>query len=393
METTVKYSEEESRRFGLHTSRFSSERIDEELLEAIEKQQPDLAIVRVPTSEIAKVYRFEKLGIVPIVADTLVYYRCPFDKYDVRPVKNPKLEFRLSNTDDAEKLDTLTGLIFYGYKSHYTSNKLLNREAIENGYKEWAMSFLEGGENLSWIVHDRGFPVAFANCKATTDDFEGVLYGVHSFWRGMGIYGDLINFTQAYAKDSGYSSMLVSTQIDDIAVQKSWINRGFVPEKSVNTIHLNLFMKEDSAIETYDETIELTDEVVSDFAGVVHDFNPLHFDTEYATKCGFNDRIGHGALLLGIISKVLGTRLPGEGTIYLHQNVSFLRPAYLGRKYNVRVALRSQNSSSGKMVLSTRVFSEEGTLILSGFATVLNKSYITTGKPARELALEPACVD
>ncbi len=66
------------------------------------------------------------------------------------------------------------------------------------------------------------------------------------------------------------------------------------------------------------------------FAAVSTDTNPLHIDDEAARRSRFGERIAHGMLSAGLISAVLGTRLPGPGTIYLGQTLKFLAPVKIG---------------------------------------------------------------
>ncbi len=66
------------------------------------------------------------------------------------------------------------------------------------------------------------------------------------------------------------------------------------------------------------------------FAGITGDFNPAHVDEDYAKNTYFKRRIAHGMLTASFISTVIGTMLPGPGTIYMHQAVNFLAPVYIG---------------------------------------------------------------
>lgn len=66
------------------------------------------------------------------------------------------------------------------------------------------------------------------------------------------------------------------------------------------------------------------------FADASGDFNPLHFDDEYAQRSIFGKRIAHGILIAGIISSVLGGELPGLGTIFVQLEIKFLKPVFLG---------------------------------------------------------------
>ncbi len=245
MTVKFRYSEVESERFGFKVHRFDSDHVDDELMDAVCDEKPDLAIIRVPTSEITRVHRLAKLGAAPIVADTLVYYRRPVDPADLEPILNTDLEFRLSGEEDRRTLEALTGLVFTGYRNHYMANPRIDTSWLHDGYIEWASSYLQrDGKHFCWIVYDGPRAAAFITGRRDGSEFEDVLGGVHPDWRNRTLYGDLLNCTLAHASGTGCTSMLVSTQIDNIAVQKTWIRKNFFLERSVNTIHLNLFPNE-----------------------------------------------------------------------------------------------------------------------------------------------------
>ena len=66
------------------------------------------------------------------------------------------------------------------------------------------------------------------------------------------------------------------------------------------------------------------------FAGISGDFNPVHIDAVTAKQSMFSGQICHGLLVASYISAVLGMKMPGPGTIYLNQTLSFKKPVYLG---------------------------------------------------------------
>lgn len=74
----------------------------------------------------------------------------------------------------------------------------------------------------------------------------------------------------------------------------------------------------------------ITEEDVFAFAGASGDFNPLHIDVEYARRSMFGERVAHGILTAGIISTVLGSEIPGLGTIFVELHIKFLKPVYFG---------------------------------------------------------------
>ncbi|KAI7697907.1 Hydroxyacyl-thioester dehydratase type 2, partial [Sarcoptes scabiei] len=69
-----------------------------------------------------------------------------------------------------------------------------------------------------------------------------------------------------------------------------------------------------------------TSDDVEAFARLTNDFNPIHLNKNDAIKFNFPDRIVHGALINGAISSVIGTILPGNGSILLHQDLNFPNP-------------------------------------------------------------------
>src|SRR5690554_3741877 len=73
----------------------------------------------------------------------------------------------------------------------------------------------------------------------------------------------------------------------------------------------------------------ITDADVHIFAGVTGDMNPVHLDDLYASCSIFQQRIAHGGLVAGLFSTVLGTILPGLGTIYLSQTSKFVKPVFI----------------------------------------------------------------
>lgn len=74
----------------------------------------------------------------------------------------------------------------------------------------------------------------------------------------------------------------------------------------------------------------ITEADIALFAAVTGDTNPIHFDEDFASKTMFKGRIAHGITTAGLISTVLGTKLPGPGGIYVSQNLKFMAPVRIG---------------------------------------------------------------
>jgi 3-hydroxybutyryl-CoA dehydratase len=107
------------------------------------------------------------------------------------------------------------------------------------------------------------------------------------------------------------------------------------------------------------------------FAEITGDRNPVHLDAEAAARSRFGGRIAHGMLTASYISAVLGMRLPGPGTVYLEQNLRFLKPVPLGAVVTAEVEVLELLPERRRVRLATRCRNEEGELVLDGSATVL----------------------
>lgn len=115
------------------------------------------------------------------------------------------------------------------------------------------------------------------------------------------------------------------------------------------------------------KTIEESD--VRAFAEVSGDKNPIHIDEEYAKKSIFGKRIVHGMLSAAYISAVIGNEFPGIGTIYMGQNMRFLKPVYIGDEVKVLVRIK-ELQQNGRALLQTDVMNRNGELVIEGEALV-----------------------
>ena len=121
----------------------------------------------------------------------------------------------------------------------------------------------------------------------------------------------------------------------------------------------------------YSKEFSFSFEQVERFAELSGDTNPIHLDREYAARFGFDDTIVHGFLTGSIISKILGTEFPGEGTIYLKQSLSFRAPVFPGEQLSAELEIL-EATESGKYTIRTTITSvENGEVKLDGEALVL----------------------
>src|SRR6056297_3278857 len=95
----------------------------------------------------------------------------------------------------------------------------------------------------------------------------------------------------------------------------------------------------------------LAQEDIELFAVMSGDVNPAHLDAAYADGTPFHHVIAHGMWGGALISAVLGTRLPGPGTIYTDQSLHFRRPVAIGDSITVRVSVARIDLESGHVTL------------------------------------------
>jgi 3-hydroxybutyryl-CoA dehydratase len=120
-------------------------------------------------------------------------------------------------------------------------------------------------------------------------------------------------------------------------------------------------------------TKTLTERDVVLFADASGDTNPVHLDEEYAKRTRFGGRIAHGMLSASVISATIATRLPGPGSIYLSQSLSFRRPVKIGETIRASVTVKEILSSRQRAVLQT-ICEVDGRVVVEGDAVVLPTS-------------------
>ena len=114
-----------------------------------------------------------------------------------------------------------------------------------------------------------------------------------------------------------------------------------------------------------------TDEDVRAFAAISGDKNPVHLDEAYAAQTQFKKRIVHGMLTAGLISAILGTKLPGEGSIYLGQTINFRAPVYLNDTITATVTIIKLHERKPIVTLETVCRNQDDVVVLDGEAVLL----------------------
>lgn len=115
----------------------------------------------------------------------------------------------------------------------------------------------------------------------------------------------------------------------------------------------------------------ITEKEVQLFGELTGDFNPVHFDEEFAKTTQFKRRIAHGMLGASLISAILANQLPGRGTVYLSQTLKFTAPVYLGDTVTVSVTVTNIKEGKPIVTLETVCINQTGETVIKGEAVVL----------------------
>lgn len=106
------------------------------------------------------------------------------------------------------------------------------------------------------------------------------------------------------------------------------------------------------------------------YAGISGDFNPAHVNEEYAATTFFKTRIAHGMLTASFISTLVGTILPGPGSIYMSQTLQFLAPVKIGDTVTAIAEVAEKFADKKRVRLKTWCVNQKGATVLDGEALV-----------------------
>ncbi|PXW63153.1 phosphate butyryltransferase [Chelatococcus asaccharovorans] len=119
------------------------------------------------------------------------------------------------------------------------------------------------------------------------------------------------------------------------------------------------------------------------FAVVSGDVNPAHLDTRFAASDLFGHIVAHGMWTGALVSALLGTKLPGPGTIYLDQDLSFRKPVAPGDTITVTATVLEKRAEKRIVLLDTRCTNQKGEDVLTGTATVIAPEASISWAPTR----------
>ncbi|MCG8612588.1 MAG: MaoC family dehydratase N-terminal domain-containing protein [Pseudomonadales bacterium] len=114
----------------------------------------------------------------------------------------------------------------------------------------------------------------------------------------------------------------------------------------------------------------LTENELVLFAAVSGDVNPVHLDSDFAKGTMFKERIAHGMWSGALVSAALATVLPGPGTIYLGQELSFKRPVKIDDTLPVKLTV-AKKEEKNRVIIDCLVSNQKDETVVTGTATVM----------------------
>lgn len=127
----------------------------------------------------------------------------------------------------------------------------------------------------------------------------------------------------------------------------------------------------------YSETFSYTQEDVITFSELSGDKNPIHLDADFAATTMFKKPIIHGILGASVLSKILGMHFPGQGSIYLKQDIDFKRPMYVNTLYVALLKVIDINPDKHIAIIETKIIEKEsGKVNVLGNAHIMHKEKI-----------------
>jgi len=119
----------------------------------------------------------------------------------------------------------------------------------------------------------------------------------------------------------------------------------------------------------------LTEADVYQFAGIMGNFNPLYVNAEFVAKTPLKKRAVPTMLVASLVSKVLGTQLPGNGTVHVAQDMEFLKPVFIGDTVEARIEVTKVDGKLCRVWFDIFCTNQDGELVARGETEVMPPCY------------------
>lgn len=208
----------------------------EKVVRFCDKNSVELLISRCNGELLNIVHLLEKNGF--LLMDTLIYFTFDLKKKNI-PTDPGNVVVRKIRTGEELLVKEAAALSFKGYFGHYHADNRLEQSKSDEIYIDWAYrSAIKEAADEVLVAEINDQIVGFATLKLNSkEEGEGVLFGIIPAAQRLGIYSSFIIQGLIWCQQNGCQSMIVSTQIINIPVQKVWTRVGFEPAKFYYTFH------------------------------------------------------------------------------------------------------------------------------------------------------------
>ncbi len=114
-----------------------------------------------------------------------------------------------------------------------------------------------------------------------------------------------------------------------------------------------------------------TEADVYQFTGIIGNFNPTHLNKEFAAKTPSGKRTVPQMLVAGLVSKILGTEYPGNGTVHVAQELEFLKPVFMGDTIEATVEVTKIDGKLNRVWFDFKCVNRDGDLVLTGETEII----------------------
>ena len=235
----IRLSELDEAQFGIKSARANNVTIETlpDVMNFCQTNGVKFLIARTPVTQLPAVQAMERAGF--LLMDTLVYYACDLNSLPAETATS-ELTIRPLQTGEAGDVRTIAAAAFRDYFGHYHADDRLDRQKCDEVYQLWAANSVTSrelaDEVLVAIENDTvvGFVTLLLN---TPDEGEIRLIAVAPQAQRRGIAQLLMRGAMRWFRGQGASTMIISTQVNNYAVQKAWVRVGMELSHGYYTLH------------------------------------------------------------------------------------------------------------------------------------------------------------
>jgi len=236
---SIEISDIDHDRFGVKTAKVTEVRPGdlEDIMRFCRRNKVEFLIARCLTIDLKLAQEMESRGFQ--LMDTLIYYSCNLEK-DPPPDTVSGTMIRTFRHGEETIISLISAEAFEGYQGHYHADQRLDKNKCDDVYTDWAYKscISRSAADEVFVAEYEGKIIGFGTVKMESSG-QGhiILAGVLKKYQGLGVYRSIFIHCMKWCLQQGLYSVLTSTQITNLAVQRVWIRLGFEPCSSYYTFH------------------------------------------------------------------------------------------------------------------------------------------------------------